>query len=361
MMRFVFAALLGSGCALSVAVAADPPSAADAAQMDTVVVSGDQPGPGLWKVSRGDHVLWILGTLAPLPKDIQWKSKEVDAVIAQAQEVLDTPQVGVEADIGFFGKLTLLPSLIGLRKNPDDATLKDVIPAALYARWLVLKDKYIGRSGRVEDWRPIFAAVELYESAIRKSGLTDSGLAQKAVKSAAKRAGVPVTATKVQLLVEDPRNAIKQFKSGSLDDVDCFRKTLDRIDTDLEAMRERANAWATADLQTLRSLPYADQFTACKDAVVRSDLARERGVSDIEQRIKGAWLTSADRVLSNNRVTLALLPISELLKKDGYLSSLRARGFVIEAPDEEPASDPQVGPLPDLPSQGPPESGALLK
>ncbi|MEO7430544.1 MAG: TraB/GumN family protein [Dokdonella sp.] len=342
MMRFAFAALLGSGCAISVARAAEPP-AVDAAQMATVVVSGEQPGPGLWKVSRGDHVLWILGTLAPLPKDIEWKSKEVDAVLAQAQELLDSPQVGVDADIGFFGKLALLPSLVGVRKNPDDATLKEVIPADLYARWLVLKEKYIGRSSRVEEWRPIFAAVDLYESAIRKSGLTDSGLAQKAVKSAAKRAGVPIVETKVQLRVEDPRKAIKEFKNGSLDDVDCFRKTLDRIDTDLETMRERANAWATADLQSLRSLTYTDQLTACRNAVVRSDLARERGLSDIEQRIKGAWLVAADRALSNNRVTLALLPITELVKEGGYVAALRSRGLVVEAPDER-SDDPLVEP-----------------
>jgi len=339
MRRLVLAGLIGISCAaVSAAIAVEPPSPADAAApMETVVVSGEQPGPGLWKVSRGDHVLWILGTLAPLPKDIRWKSGQVDAVIASAQEVLDTPQVGVKADIGFFGQLALLPSLIGVRKNPDDRTLKEVVPADLYARWVVLKEKYIGRSGKVEDWRPIFAAVELYESAIKKSGLTDSGLAQKAVKSAAKRAGVKVTVPKVDLLVEDPRNAIREFKQGSLDDVDCFRTTLDRIDTDLEAMRERANAWSTADLETLRSLPYTDQLTACKEAVANSELARSRGVSDIEQRIRTAWLEAADRSLTNNAVTLSLLPIQELLKSDGYLAALRARGIVVEAPDDEPA------------------------
>ena len=125
-----------------------PPSeaSADIAEMDTIVVSGEQPGPGLWKVSKGDHVLYVLGTLAPLPKGMSWKANEVVEVIAMAQEVLGTPQVGIKADVGFFGQLALLPSLIGVRKNPDDKTLKDVVPAELYARWSVLKEKYIGRS-----------------------------------------------------------------------------------------------------------------------------------------------------------------------------------------------------------------------
>src|SRR3982751_3974391 len=86
----------------------EPPESANTAELPTIVVSGEQPGPGLWKVSTGDHVLWILGTLTPLPKDMHWQSKEVEAAIASAQGVLDPPRVKIDADVGFFGKIALL-------------------------------------------------------------------------------------------------------------------------------------------------------------------------------------------------------------------------------------------------------------
>jgi hypothetical protein len=35
-----------------------------------VLVIGEQPGPALWKVSTDDHVLWIMGTYSPLPKQM---------------------------------------------------------------------------------------------------------------------------------------------------------------------------------------------------------------------------------------------------------------------------------------------------
>ena len=35
--------------------------------MEAVVVAGVQPGPGLWKVRHGDHLLYVLGTQSPLP------------------------------------------------------------------------------------------------------------------------------------------------------------------------------------------------------------------------------------------------------------------------------------------------------
>jgi hypothetical protein len=37
-------------------------------EMQEVVVTGEQPGPGLWQVSKGDHVLWVLGTVPLSPK-----------------------------------------------------------------------------------------------------------------------------------------------------------------------------------------------------------------------------------------------------------------------------------------------------
>jgi hypothetical protein len=51
------------------------------APLEEVLVTGQQPGPGLWKVTRPDdangHVLWILGNHSPLPKKLSWRSTEL--------------------------------------------------------------------------------------------------------------------------------------------------------------------------------------------------------------------------------------------------------------------------------------------
>src|SRR5215468_3558167 len=148
---------------LSVAVAAVaddvPPPAAPASPatetttLDTVLVTGEQPGPGLWKVSRGDHVLWILGAQYPLPRDMTWRARDVELTIAQSQAVI--ADAAPKLELNFFHKLTLLPAVYGARKNEDGATLKDVLSPDLYARWLVLKAKYIGRDNGVERLRPM--------------------------------------------------------------------------------------------------------------------------------------------------------------------------------------------------------------
>lgn len=74
------------------AVHSGVPASTDAiTDMDAVVVSGVQPGPDMWKVSKAGHVLWVLGVQSPLPRKMQWHSPEVEAAIAQSQEVLNQP------------------------------------------------------------------------------------------------------------------------------------------------------------------------------------------------------------------------------------------------------------------------------
>ncbi|HEY5970613.1 MAG TPA: TraB/GumN family protein [Pseudoxanthomonas sp.] len=301
-------------------------------EMDTMVVSGVQPGPGMWKVSKGDRALWILGTLRPLPNDIAWLSRDVEAVLDRSQQVLEAPQVSVDAKIGIVRGLMLLPAAMKAGKNPEGAELREVLPADLYARWAVLKQKYIGRDKGIEKKRPIVAANELYERAIRKSGLGKRPMISPVIDAAIKRRKLKPTPTAVKIVIEDPKAAIQDFGEGGIDDIDCFRKTLGRLENDLPLMVERANAWAAGDIEALRRLPYDDQQAACFSAFSQSSVARKRGLDDLPQRMKAAWFAAAESALDKNRVTFATLPISELLKADGYLGELRAKGYLVEEP-----------------------------
>lgn len=320
----------------SAAFAQDPPAASaaaavDAPVMETVLVTGEQPGPGLWKVSKDDHVLWILGTWSPLPAGMTWRSKQADELIAQSQEVLTAPRASVE--IGFFRRLTLLPALIGVRKNSDGDKLEDVLPPDLYARWQVLKERYIGRDKGIERQRPMFAARELYRKAIAKSGLSLKNDAQSLVREIAKQHGVKVSEVNVEIEVDDPRQVIREFKSSPREaDVACLRATMDRLETDLSTMKQRANAWAAGDLEGLRNLPYVDQDQTCVSGVANAPGLRER-VAAAQARVADEWSKAAEAALARNASSFAVLPMKDLIKDDGWLARLRAKGYAVEAPE----------------------------
>jgi len=184
------AAVLFAGlCLAQTPTEVEEPAATEGAQAATtaeeVLVTGEYPGPGMWKVTRRDdlagHTLWILGTPPPLPKKLKWKSKDVEAVVVSSQRVLLDSQIDVEPDakIGFFEGMALLPSALGIRSNPDKARLQDLLPADLYAQWLVQKKKYLGGNTSVETWRPIFAAAKLRSEALDDLKLRESGVVEK--------------------------------------------------------------------------------------------------------------------------------------------------------------------------------------
>jgi len=301
-------------------------------EVSEVMVTGETAGPGLWMVSKGANVMWVLGTQSPVPKGMSWRSAQVNGIIGESQEVLTAASVSVKADIGFFGKLSLLPSLIGARNNPDDKTLDEILPPDLYARWKVLKEKYIGRDGGVEKWRPIFAAQELYSKAIEKSGLSSDNIVWPVVVAATQEHGVKVTKPKVEMKVDKPKAMVKEFKKSQLDDLECFTRTIERLETDLDGMKLRANAWATGDLEEMRRLPFTDQRQACEAAIMSATIVESGGMKDLPTRAAEAWLAAADAALANNRSTFAVLPMSEILKPDGYLAKLAARGYTVQEP-----------------------------
>ncbi|MCS3807230.1 TraB/GumN family protein [Xanthomonas sp. 4461] len=306
-----------------------PPPVVD---LEAMVVRGVQPGPGLWKVRKGEHVLWILGTQSPLPKRLQWQASEVETIIGQSQQVLMAPTVQLDVDMGFFGRLTLLPSAMKAMKNADGRELRELLPPDLYARWSVAKSRYIGNDRGVERKRPMLAAGELYQAALKRSGLARSPVIWSVVERAAKRAGIKPTPTALDYKITDPRQALKEFRAGGMDDIACFRSILVTVERDLPTMVERANAWSVGDIEALRQLPREDPQAACMSAMASSDAARKRGIDDLERRMREHWLGIATTALQRNRNTFAVLPISRLTASDGYLARLQALGYEVEAP-----------------------------
>ena len=308
------------------------PQRGDVTVLETVVVSGVAPGPGLWKVRHGDHTMWILGTLQPVAKRMQWEASGVKRVIASAEIILYPPSMKFDLGLGKLRQLLLLPSMLGARKNPDGDKLIDHVSPEDYARWLVLKEKYMGRDGGVEKRRPMFAADALYREALDASGLQFKGMASPVVGKLAKKHKIPVERPTIQVAIDDPKGAIRDFRESAMDDAECFRKTLDHLETDLEKMRVRANAWATGDMLTLREISYEDQSRACMDAFLESSFAKEQGIDDLPERLNALWLEAAEKILAEHETSFAILPMSRLVTPDGYLAQLAALGYEIEEP-----------------------------
>jgi len=303
---------------------------AETPPLDELLVTGERPGPGMWRIRRGDHDLWILGSFEPLPKAMRWHSEQAEARIEASQEVIAPPDV--DTDIGFFRGLSLLPALLRARHSPDGERLEQALPHELYMRWLALRVKYLGGSDD-EHLRPMLAALDLYRHALDAAGLRSDDEVWNSVKQTAEHARIPIQAVTVKLHIADPKSEIRDLDEVSRDaEIACLETTIDRLETDLGAMRERANLWSLGDVAALRARVHPDQHIACLNAVFTVPALRAQ-FEAAKRQVDEAWLAAADAALQRHASSFAVLPLREMLQSGGWLEQLAARGYQIEDPD----------------------------
>lgn len=307
------------------------PGAAEPAPEQIHVVA-QRPGPGMWKVSKGEHVLWVFGMYGPVPKDMQWRSHEVENVILHSQEYLSAPSASARP--GFFKSITLLPSMIGVRKNPDGATLRDVMPEQEYARWTALKAKYLPDNEDVERERPIFAAEVLSNAARKQAGLVDSYTVRKQVLDLVKKAKLKETSSTYELPMDNARTVLKNFKKSTLGDAACLARTMATLEQDIQAASRRASAWAKGDLIEMRKLDFAGREEACFGALMNSAaFDAEPEFKHMKTRANEKWIASAEKALAANASTFAMLKIEDIFDPKGVIAALAAKGYTVEQPD----------------------------
>jgi hypothetical protein len=325
----------------------DPAASRPETTLRTVLVQGHQPGPGLWRVSKGDHTLWILGTLGPLPAGMTWRSGEVEATIAASQEVLGPGRATAEIGMGAMLKMaSLTPAAMRSQYNPGKATLESVVGPPLHARWTIAKERYAVSTKEFEKLRPMYASQELYWKAVEAAGLTRASSVYGVVSAAAGRAAVPIVDTGFTYPLDLDRKELKQrieeVNASSDADIACFGKTLDVLESDLSMMKMRANAWAVGDVRSLRELSTGDIKPPCQE-VADATLAF-LGAGEIKRKLRASWLKAAQDSLAKNQSTFATMPIADLLDENGALKDLQRLGYVVVAPDDEPAEEPADAP-----------------
>ena len=293
--------------------------------MQELVVEGRHEGPRMWTVRSGDHTLWILGTISPLPKKMVWQPDAVEEALKQTQEVVPAwPSYGIGAN-----PITALRVYIAwrhLQKPPDNLPLSQSLPRPLYARVEALRIRYAPHDNKIEQMRPMLAARELLNRVLDAAGLAVRNEVQQEVLNLAARHGVRVLLDKLR--IEDPVDVLKDVGATPLaSEVACLDAVVTLLETDLVNMQARARAWALGDVDTLRQIPRADNRAACIAAVSTSERVRS-----LIARAQDDWLIAVTDSLARNRGTLAVQSMDRLLGEHGALAALRGRGYSVEGP-----------------------------
>jgi uncharacterized protein YbaP (TraB family) len=335
MIRSGIACVLGLLFCSAVSAQTDRPTP----EVETVVVTGEQPGPRLWKATKDGHTLWIYGTVTPKPRDITWRSKQVAQVLDDTQEVIDQQLQGttwpanivVKPDTRNPVKLfSMGRKRQKIREAHPPPPLRSILPPDLYERFARLRNRYAPRNEAIEQLRPSEAASLLYEAAISRAGLTSRAMIHDEVHRLARKRRVEVSEVTLEMRFDaDTLEAIQTERSAipPSAEIECFETTIAQIENELPTITARANAWAIGDVKALQQLP-----SLRREACDRVRWSTPRW-STLETDLESAWLAQIDASVAENRATLVLLDVAEIFESDGLVAKLIERGYDIEAPD----------------------------
>ncbi|MGO9718561.1 MAG: TraB/GumN family protein [Steroidobacteraceae bacterium] len=312
---FIAVSLLAANWSSSVR-AADQAST----QLEDLVVTGERTGPGMWHVHRGSAQLWILGSISPLPRGITWRSKQVEQVLGTTNMVL----VPKPLEIGIVRILWLLITEHRLLMVGGGKRLKDVMPPNLYARFAPLRTKYTADSTKWERYRPIVATAFLQQAAFHQVGLSARLDLGAAVRMLARKHGVRVEEVKIAG-VGDLLDALKTMPPST--ENTCVGASLVTVESGLPRLIDRAQAWATGNVERIESLREPAEVDACLAALDSGSAA-----GDLIARVHRTWLEFLERGLQGSGTTLAVVNMDLLLGHGGLLEDLRTNGYQVDAP-----------------------------
>lgn len=288
--------------------------------LDEVVVTGERTGPEMWHVHREASDLWILGSMSPLPKGITWRSKQFEQVLEHTNQVV----IPKPFEVGIARILWLLITERDILLVRGGKRLKDVMPPNLYSRFSALRGQYHESADKWEHYRPIIAAAFLQRTVFHAVNLSTQLDLGAAVRMLAEKHKVRVEELKIAG-VHDALDALKTMPPAT--ENACVEASLVTMEKDLPRLRDRADAWASGNIERIRSLREPSEVDACRAA-----LDAGTGAAELIATVRRTWVDNMDHYLHHDGVTVAVVNMDMLLEKGGILDELRAKGYAIEGP-----------------------------
>lgn len=307
-----------------------------------ITVLGRQPGPPLWRVSKGEHELWIFPMLSPVPKDMLWDDTKVAAVVANADAYIAPPDADVSLSrLTLFNPVNIVRGLRlakRLGKNPDGGDLESALPPEVYARFSAVKAEYFPRNDDIDELRPLFAGGRMMDAVREQEELVSPRDIGRRIERLLKRnKSLERITVDVKLDMKGSFRSLATRAETFVDNIPpelelaCFDFQLRRAERDIDAMKYRADSWARGYIDEFLGVPLpGDDADPCLQIATSS--TEQELVQGMQAELDQRWLVEAERALTTYRSTFAILGITELLSEGGLLAALAKKGYEIHVP-----------------------------
>jgi hypothetical protein len=272
------------------------------------------PGPALWRVARGDSEVIILGGVTPLPHSLAWNTIRVERALDGAKALLipPRPKIGVLDAAGLV--------LGGKGKFRNEAPLEQSLPPRLRERFVAARVAAHQDQKRYGRYKPQVAGVMLVSDFREAAGLSGAKPGSTLIKLA-KAHRVPVREIGDYRLAPLAKAAARLDEAAALA---CLEDAVTQVEVEASRAQDLAQAWAGGDLRGVRAAYGAPALERCAQQVPTVGALIERGTQQGVEAILAA--------LAKPGRTVAVLDLNYLLRANGVLDRLKARGAEVTAP-----------------------------
>lgn len=269
-----------------------------------VISMGNSP---VWKISKGDKVLYIGGTIHVLTKSDYPLPKTFDEAYSKSSTLV------FETDIQKVKSPEFQQSLMMNMLLKNGKTLKDVLKAETYSK----VEKYFTKLGMpmvgMASFKPSMIALTLTMLELQRLGLIGAGVdeffSKKAIKDK-KNLGKLET-------VEQQLNFLTSMGEGNEDEMIMHTlKEMEKMPTLLQSMKDAWRIGNVSELDKIGLSPFKKDFPDVYNQFI--------------VKRNNAWMPLIENMIKDDDVEFILVGALHLVGEDGVIEKLEALGYVVE-------------------------------
>lgn len=317
---------LATFAGIALACIASAPSAAQlapspvptrpSAAAEDVVVIARRSGIPVWRVNGPTTTIVLVGSITKVAADTRWDPIPLEAALLKADQVMFPQSAFIS--FGLFSGIGMLRKFLAQRTLPKGQTLQMMMTPEQFGRLVALRRQGVLKAG-FERSHPLHLAYSLERATNGKRGI-DAGDHVRRVARKNKLKVVPSAQADAKAVTAE------LFGSAPRVHVPCLMDAVALAEAGGSVIRARSDAWAERRVPAALASVAWQMERSCWPA----GSLLKAGRSD------AALSDSVRRLLTQPRVTLAVISLDSLAERGGVLDGLVAAGFDVRGPKWRP-------------------------
>ncbi|MGN6424471.1 MAG: TraB/GumN family protein [Asticcacaulis sp.] len=261
----------------------------------------------MWKLSKGGATVWVLPMINPVPKDLAWDSSRLLRIL-KISDAIYIPKPDKPTTV---------------QKIPANGKLSEFLSKNTYKRLLKVIDRENLSHRFLLRIKPAYLGGIVYNQSLLQRGYIP-WLDMNTFNNAVQKSKIKI----IDLPWHSPEVGFEFMQNATVEQADyCLNLFLDSLDQVVLKAPLVAKAWSSGDLQAVLNDYSADPYNKC-------ELSQKKYADEYKIIVDDEVVHQIQLLLNDNRTNVIVLPLDDVLKKEGIFDKLRDDGVEITAPPQ---------------------------